>query len=202
MTDSPFRTQLTALPQSLTRDRRAYSTPGSLRRRIASGQQVRASVGSSPPRSSPLPCNERWTETIEVPHRLVRPRRFDITVRLKGVTWRRVQIEVSPDEGRAGSRPELIAAPSLAGFGLPTPDGIASLSLAYQIAQKVHACTDPHDPPATINDRARDVVVLLLLRDLAAATGSPSSIEIRATIEDVFAARAAEAILANAIPRH
>lgn len=149
----------------------------------------------------PLTLVRGEVEVIEVPHRIIKPRRFDITVQLNGVTWRRVQIEVSPDEGQAGARPEEIAAPSLAGFGLPTPDGIASLSMAYQIAQKVHACTDPHDPPAAVNDRARDVVDLLLLRDLTDTTGEPTPGEVRAAIEDVFAARAAEALSTGATPR-
>lgn len=102
----------------------------------------------------PLTLVRGEVETIEVPHCIVKPRRFDITVQLNGVTWRRVQIEVSPDEGHAGAVPETIPAPSLAGFGLPSPGTLASLSMAYQIAQKVHACTDPHDPPASVNDRA------------------------------------------------
>ena len=38
--------------------------------------------------------------------------------------------------------------------------------MRFQIAQKLHAVTDPHEPPDLINDRARDVVDLLLLRDL------------------------------------
>ena len=89
--------------------------------------------------------------------------------------------------------PEQIPSPSLAAFGLPTPDHLVSLSMRYQIAQKVHACTDPHDPPAFVNDRARDVVDLLLLRNLAETTGHPSLAEIRVAIADIFAARAAEA---------
>jgi hypothetical protein len=136
-----------------------------------------------------------------VPHRAVNPRRFDITVLLNGVTWRRVQVEVAPDEGHAGAAPEQIASPSLAGFGLPTPEHLASLALRYQIAQKIHAVTDPHDPPAIVNDRARDVVDLLLLRDLVHSTGQPSLVDVRAAVEDVFSARAAEAITMGGSPR-
>jgi hypothetical protein len=44
-----------------------------------------------------------------------------------------------------------------------SPDALATLALRFQIAQKLHACTDPHDSPASINDRPRDVVDLLLL---------------------------------------
>jgi len=149
----------------------------------------------------PLTLVRGEVETIEIPHRLVKPRRFDITVLLNGVTWRRIQVEIAPDEGGAGAEPDRIASPSLAGFGLPTPDGLASLSMRYQIAQKVHACTDPHDPPVSINDRPRDVVDLLLLRDLIAARGSPTLAEVRYAIEDVFASRAEEAQATGGSPR-
>jgi hypothetical protein len=141
----------------------------------------------------PLTLVRGEVDTIDVPHKLVKPRRFDMTVLLNGVTWRRVQIEISPDEGRAGTTPERIPSPSLAGFGLPTPGHLVSLSLCYQIAQKVHASTDPHDPPTLVNDRARDVVDLLLLRRLIDTTGHPSLTEICAAVEDIFAARTAEA---------
>lgn len=149
----------------------------------------------------PLTLVRGEVEIIHVPHRLVEPRRFDIIVLLNGVTWRRVQVEIAPDEGHAGAAPEQIPSPSLAGFGLPTPDRLVSLSLRYQIAQKVHACTDPHDPPQHINDRARDVVDLLLLRDLIDSTGKPTSPEVRAAVEDVFAARAREAEATGGSPR-
>jgi len=149
----------------------------------------------------PLTLVRGEVETIEVPHRLVNPRRFDVIVLVKGVTWRRIQVEIAPDEGGAGAEPDRIASPSLAGFGLPTPDGLASLSMRYQIAQKIHACTDPHDPPVSVNDRPRDVVDLLLLRDLVAATGSPTLAEIRYAIEDVFVSRAHEAQMTGGSPR-
>jgi hypothetical protein len=65
--------------------------------------------------------------------------------------------------------------------------------MRYQIAQKVHAVSDPHDPPAYENDRARDVVDLLLLRDLTRATGTPDIAELKTAILDIFAARAHDA---------
>lgn len=150
----------------------------------------------------PLTLVRGEVETIAVANRIIKPRRFDIVVTLNGVTWRRMQVEISRDEGHAGTMPESIPAPSLAGFGLPSPDHIVSLSMAYQIAQKIHACTDPHDPPEFVNDRARDVVDLLLLRDLIDATQHPTPSEVRAAVEDVFTARATEALAAGAAPRN
>lgn len=149
----------------------------------------------------PLVMTRGDVEEIRVPARIVNPRRFDVKVTFKGVTWRRVQVEISHDEGGAGARPEEIPAPSLAGFGLPTPDRLVGLSMAYQVAQKIHASTDPHDPPHEINDRARDVVDLLLLRDLATRSGHPAPAEIRSAVRDIFAARAAEAKAAGIPPR-
>src|SRR5258706_51722 len=52
-------------------------------------------------------------EVINVPNRLIKPRRFDTVVLLGGVTWRRIQVEVSPDEGSAGTVGEYVPAPSL-----------------------------------------------------------------------------------------
>lgn len=83
--------------------------------------------------------------------------------------------------------------PRLAGFGLPTPDRLTGLALRYQIAQKVHAASDPHDPPDFQNDRARDVVDLLLLRDLIRETGAPTTTEVKAAVLDIFDARARDA---------
>ena len=132
-------------------------------------------------------------EVIQVPNRLVNPRRFDVIVLVNGVTWRRIQVEISPDEGSAGAQGEPLPAPSLAGFGLPTPDHLTGLAMRYQIAQKVHAVSDPHDPPDFLNDRARDVVDLLLLRDLIRETRSPTFAEVKAAILDIFDARARDA---------
>lgn len=141
----------------------------------------------------PLLLRRNPVEIIQVPNRVVMPRRFDIIVQVNGVTWRRIQVEVSPDEGSAGAEGEPIPAPSLAGFGLPTPDRLTGLAMRYQIAQKVHAASDPHQPPAFQNDRARDVIDLLLLRDLIRETGAPTLPEVKAAILDIFAARARDA---------
>ena len=66
--------------------------------------------------------------------------------------------------------------------------------MRFQIAQKLHAVSDPQEPPDSINDRARDVVDLLLLRDLAASTGRPALAEVRQAALAVFAARTDEAM--------
>lgn len=149
----------------------------------------------------PLQLRRDPVEIIRVPHKIIKPRRFDIVALMGGQTWRRIQVEISPDEGHAGDYSEPVSAPSLAGFGLPSPERLVGLSMRYQIAQKVHAVTDPHEPPAAMNDRARDVVDLLLLRDLAEESGHPTLGEIHTAIVDIFDARAREATETGGVPR-
>ncbi|HQY34097.1 MAG TPA: nucleotidyl transferase AbiEii/AbiGii toxin family protein [Actinotalea sp.] len=149
----------------------------------------------------PLTLTRTVIETIATPARLIQPRRFDVLVALKGQTWRRVRVEISPDEAGAGAESEALVPPALHGFGLPEPERLVGLALRFQIAQKLHACSDPHDPPTALNDRARDVVDLLLLRELTASVGAPTLAELRDACEAVFAARAADARELGRAPR-
>ncbi len=141
----------------------------------------------------PLTLRRGEVEVIDVPTKIVKPRRFDIVLDMRGVTWRRIQFEVSPDEAGIGDEHETIEPPHLGGFGLPDPHALVGIAMRFQIARKLHAVSDPHEPPDLINDRARDVVDLLLLRDLIAATGSPTLTEVCEAGIAVFEARAAEA---------
>lgn len=141
----------------------------------------------------PLTLRRGEVEIVNVPTRIIKPRRFDIILELRGVTWRRIQFEVSADEAGIGEDQEAIEPPPLSGFGLPDPDTLVGIAMRFQIAQKFHAVSDPHEPPDSVNDRARDVVDLLLLRDLAEATGSPTLPEIHSAAVAVFEARAHEA---------
>lgn len=141
----------------------------------------------------PMTLRRGVVEVIDVPTKIIKPRRFDIILEMRGVTWRRIQFEVSPDEASIGDEQEIIESPPLGGFGLPDPDALVGIAMRFQIAQKLHAVSDPHEPPDSINDRARDVVDLLLLRDLIAAAGRPTLTEVRDAGVAVFEARAAEA---------
>jgi len=78
---------------------------------------------------------------------------------------------------------------------------MVGLALRFQIAQKLHACSDPHDPPAAINDRARDIVDLLLLRELTTTDGAPTLAELRGACEAIFTARACDANHLGRAPR-
>ncbi len=141
----------------------------------------------------PLALRRTAVEIVNMPTKIIKPRRFDIILELRGVTWRRIQFEVSSDEAGIGQDHEAIEAAPLSGFGLPDPEMLVGIALRFQIAQKIHAVSDPHDPPDSINDRARDIVDLLLLRDLAAISGRPTPREIQDAAIAVFESRAEEA---------
>lgn len=150
----------------------------------------------------PLRLSRTETEVIQTPTRVLRPRRFDVKVSLRGVVWRSVKVEISPDEAGIGDHPFVFATPSLSHFGLPSPDALVGIALRFQIAQKLHACTDPHDPPHAVNDRPRDLVDLLLLRDLLASDTTTTDADLRAAGQAVFDTRAAEAEQLGLVARH
>jgi hypothetical protein len=149
----------------------------------------------------PITFSHGNIEVIEVPTKIIKPRRFDVSLSLRGKTWRRISVDISPDEGKATNTPESFSVPSLDGLGLPTPDQLVGIAMSYQIAQKVHAATEPHDPPAFVNERARDAVDLLLLKTLV-ESGNPDSQTILSAIQDIFAARATETEMLNRSPRN
>jgi Nucleotidyl transferase AbiEii toxin, Type IV TA system len=139
----------------------------------------------------PFALQRTELEEIAGARRLVKPRRFDVKLLVKGAVWRRVQIEVSFPEGHIADVAQPIPAPSAAFFGIATPDHLAGIAMAYQVAQKLHASTDPDDPPAFLNDRVRDLPDLLLIKDHFYPDGPTA--ELAAACMDVFNARAAEA---------
>lgn len=141
----------------------------------------------------PLVLTRDAIEIINAPGKFIKPRRFDVLVSLKGQVWRRIQIEIAPDEAGASGEQDILAAPGLHHFGLPSPDHLVGIAMRFQIGQKIHAGTDPHDPPGLRNDRARDIVDLLLLRDLIGAEQSPTAAEVRHACISLFESRAAEA---------
>lgn len=155
-----------------------------------------------PLRWGPLTVERGEIEVIGATKREIQPRRFDVLLSMRGLTWRRIPVEISADEGEKGVSYERVAGPALEALGLPSPGEIWTLSIAYQIAQKVHAVTEPHRPPETLNDRVRDVIDLVLLRGLMLERGNPSEEELARAIADVFDSRAQESIRIGAPPRH
>ena len=101
--------------------------------------------------------------------------------------WGSVDLEVAAAEGRSGS-PDTIeyvkGSPVLSVFGLPDVEPVALLPLPYQIAQKIHACTEVK--AGKDNDRFRDLIDLILLDELVVDKDLPS---VRAACVEVFSIR-------------
>jgi hypothetical protein len=89
--------------------------------------------------------------------------RFDVKLTYQSRGWATLRVEVSPPEGQA-HEPESVPALSVSEFGLTGPTEVACLSLRFQIAQKIHACTERF--PDRENERVHDLIDLQLMEEL------------------------------------
>jgi Nucleotidyl transferase AbiEii toxin, Type IV TA system len=103
----------------------------------------------------------------------------------KGRSWGTVDVEMAPVEGSMGSELDRVPAAPLDPLQVPIPDTAACVSLRYQVAQKVHACTEVFDR-APENDRFRDVMDVLLVPELIIDVGLG---RVREACVDIFAVR-------------
>ncbi len=127
-------------------------------------------------------------ETIDAP-KLIKPRRFWVKLHAKGSVWRKVKIEVSFPEGSMAGRDMPIPVPSVGYFGLQPPEYLMGIAMDYQVAQKLHAASDP-DEEGYENQRVHDILDLLLIKD---AFYERSTLSLREACSDIFRYRAAEA---------
>lgn len=116
--------------------------------------------------------------------------RFEIKLSYRGRRWGTVPFELSPAEGDAGGDIDALEPIELAQFGLAGPERVACLGLRYQVAQKIHACTEPPPPGRQENTRVHDLIDLLLLRDMVTADGWPA---VRRACVDTFEVRGSHA---------
>lgn len=91
--------------------------------------------------------------------------RVRLRLSYKGRSWGSVQMEMAPVEGEMGRELDRVAAMSLNPLQVPLPEAVNCVSLRYQVAQKLHACTEVFDEGRE-NDRFRDVMDILLVEDL------------------------------------
>ncbi len=101
---------------------------------------------------------------IDIPGLGYTPWRVPLQVRYEGREFGTIAFEVAIDETSARHH-ELVepAGIALASFSIDPPGLVPCLDLPYQIAQKLHACTEPR---AGGNDRVRDVIDIWLLEAL------------------------------------
>ena len=110
--------------------------------------------------------------------------RGNIKVSYRGKPFSTVQFEAVAAEGEAGQQFQLVgnAFVNPGELGLSPVDDMPLVTLAYMIAQKLHACTD-HTVP---NDRARDLIDILLVFRLLREN---ELTEVRHACAEIFAVR-------------
>lgn len=121
---------------------------------------------------------------IDVPGLGYRPWRVGLQLRYEGRDFGSTSIEVAIDEP-SGVHHDLVESEGivLASFEIDPPRLVPCLDVPYQIAQKLHACTEPLPDG---NDRVRDVVDIWLLDALLAPDDLPA---LRDAVVDTFARR-------------
>lgn len=102
-------------------------------------------------------------QPLSIPWRSVAGQRLTVRLTYLGRPFANIPLEVV-----TGKSPqvEYVHSLRLDAVGLPSPDPIPCLSLPYQVAEKLHACTDPLDGER-INDRVSDLMDLILIEDLS-----------------------------------
>jgi hypothetical protein len=91
--------------------------------------------------------------------------RIRLRLAYKGRPWGSIQLELAPVEGQMGRELDRVEPVPVNGLQVPVPDDVACVSVRYQVAQKLHACTEVFGEGPE-NDRFRDVMDVLLVEDL------------------------------------
>lgn len=110
------------------------------------------------------PWNEfSMTRTEATPIKNTKALRLAIRLLYKGRSWGTVTVELAPVEGEVmGTELDRVPAVPLEPLQVPVPEEANCVSLRYQVAQKLHACTEVFDDGPE-NDRFRDIMDILLV---------------------------------------
>lgn len=111
--------------------------------------------------------------------------RIRLRLSYKGRSWGSVQLEMAPVEGKMGGEFDRVKTSPLDALQVPLPETATCVSLRYQVAQKLHACTEVFDEGHE-NDRLRDVMDILLVEDLLLDVGL---VRVREACVDIFTVR-------------
>lgn len=125
--------------------------------------------------------------TRDAPDIIANTRAVRVRLRLayKGRSWGSVKLEMAPLEGKMGRELDRVKATPLDQLQVPLPEAANCVSLRYQVAQKLHACTEVFDEGRE-NDRFRDVMDILLVEDLLHDIGLA---HVREACVDIFTVR-------------
>lgn len=121
---------------------------------------------------------------IEIPGMGYTPWRVPLQVRYEGREFGSIAFEVTIDETSADHH-ELVEPDDiqLAVFSIEPPHVVPCLDIPYQMAQKLHACTEPRPDG---NDRVRDVIDIWLLEALL---DPPDLADVKSAAVETFARR-------------
>jgi hypothetical protein len=125
--------------------------------------------------------------TRDAPETIPNTRAVRVRLRLsyKGRSWGSVQLEMAPVEGMMGQELDRVETISLHPLQVPLPETANCISLRYQVAQKLHACTEVFDEGRE-NDRFRDIMDMLLVEGLLYDVGLA---HVREACVDIFTVR-------------
>jgi len=125
--------------------------------------------------------------TRDVPETIRNTSAVRVRLRLsyKGRSWGSVQLELAPVEGDMGGELDRVEATRMESLQVPVPEVANCVSLRYQVAQKLHACTEVF-PGGRENDRFRDVMDILLVEALLRRVGLA---RVREACIDIFDVR-------------
>jgi len=102
-------------------------------------------------------------QPLSIPWGSVTGQRLGVRLTYLGRPFANIPLEIVT---RRSPQVEYINVVRLDPVGLPAPDPIPCLALPYQVAEKLHACTDPLAGERA-NDRVSDLMDLILIRDLS-----------------------------------
>lgn len=111
--------------------------------------------------------------------------RCDIKIAYRGKPVVTVPLDVTGVEGGMGDEIDMVPAKSLDHVGLTGPATVPCVAIRWQIAQKLHACTEVFGDGE--NDRVRDLIDLQLLAGLVA---DDEWVDVRSACLDIFVGRA------------
>ncbi len=109
---------------------------------------------------------------------------LEISILYIGRPWGTVQVDLTP--ATPDWETDAVSPIALAELGLASPRSVPCLAIPAQIAQKIHALTEPQ-PRGRLNPRARDVLDVLLLVQRVEVDNAA----VLAACERIFAERAA-----------
>lgn len=104
-------------------------------------------------------------EAFDVPGVDGQLHRFTVKLSYHGAPFASVPVEVSPVEAGSADRFDALCSQAFGLVGLPPAAAVPCMTLPWQIAQKLHACTEPASG-LRVNDRAHDLVDIQLLEAL------------------------------------